>query len=250
MRINRALAKAGCGSRRAVEELVRAGKVRVNGVVVTELSAQVDPEKDRLVVSGKKLRSTTSCKFIAFYKPRGVLSTWKDERDRKCLADYFPARGSGRVFAVGRLDRDSEGLLLITNDGNLAHSLTHPSAQVPRIYEVVVSPPPQPSSVESLAGITELEDGPVQPAGVRLCRPRAKLGVLEITVKEGRNRLVRRLLAAQGFVVRRLTRRQFGGVKLDKLRPGTKRELSARELALLRELAAVNQLKPTSGAML
>ncbi len=132
MRINRALASLGYGSRRAVEELIVAGKVQVNGEVVTSLSAQVDPDKDKIAVAGRRAPAKIRTRILAFYKPRGVLSTWSDERGRKCLTEYFPAIGDERVFAVGRLDKDSEGMLIITNDGDLANRLMHPSSGVVR----------------------------------------------------------------------------------------------------------------------
>jgi 23S rRNA pseudouridine2605 synthase len=239
MRINRALAKLGYGSRRSVEELVRAGKVKVNGAVVTDLAMQVDPERDRIAVAGRKApRRSRSPHVSAFYKPRGVLCTWKDERGRECLANYFKTRGAERVFAVGRLDRDSEGLLLITNDGELAHRLMHPSFEVPRTYEAAVSPQPDPDALKRLSGITKLADGPVQPQDVKLRVGKGAKSAVMVMLTEGRNRLVRRLFAAHGFEVLRLRRVQFGDVSLGRLRPGESRVLSSAETGHLRAVTA------------
>ncbi len=251
MRINRALAKLGYGSRRSVEELVRANKVKVNGAVVTDLATQVDPERDRITVAGMKVpRRASSPHVSAFYKPRGVLSTWKDERGRKCLADYFPARGSARAFAVGRLDRDSEGLLLITNDGDLAHRLMHPSFEVLRTYEVAVSPQPDPDTLKRLSGVTKLADGPVQPRDVRLRARKGAENAVVVTLTEGRNRVVRRMFTAHGFEVLRLRRVQFGGVSLGRLKPGENRQLSAAEVNRLRAQVIAQHRHPEKPAVL
>jgi len=234
MRINRALASLGFGSRRSVEALIAAGRVQVNGETVTELATTVDPQRDRIVVDGKPARPPQQTVLLAFYKPRGVLCTWKDERGRKCLADFFPARGKERVFAVGRLDRDSEGLLLITNDGELAHALMHPSSEVPRTYEATVAPAADDRAVARLAASTRLEDGPIRPDAVMLARRDGRGAVLRITLHEGRNRIVRRLLAAHGFEVLRLRRTAYGGVHLGGLQPGGSRKLRSAEVSELR----------------
>lgn len=251
IRINRALAKLGYGSRRSVEELVRAGKVKVNGEVVTDLAMQVDSERDRITVAGRKApRRAVSLYLSAFYKPRGVLCTWKDERGRECLADYFKAHGAKRVFAVGRLDRDSEGLLLITNDGELAHQLTHPSFEVPRTYEVTVSPQPDPDALKRLSGVTKLADGPVQPQDVKLRAGKGAKGVVIVTLTEGRNRVVRRMFTAHGFEVLRLRRVQFGGILLGQLRPGESRQLSSAETGRLRAHGTAQHRYPKEPAVL
>jgi len=251
MRINRALAKLGYGSRRSVEELVRAGKVKVNGTVVTDLAMQADPERDHITVAGRKApRRSVSLYLSAFYKPRGVLCTWKDERGRECLADYFKGHGAKRVFAVGRLDRDSEGLLLITNDGELAHRLMHPSFEVPRTYEVAVSPQPDPDSLKRLSGITKLADGPVQPQDVKLRGGKGAQSAVTVTLTEGRNRVVRRMFTAHGFDVLRLRRVRFGGVSLGQLRPGESRLLSAAETGRLRAHSTAQSRHPEEPAVL
>jgi len=251
MRINRALAKLGYGSRRSVEELVRAGKVKVNGAVVTDLAMQVDPARDHITVAGRKApRRSVSLYLSAFYKPRGVLCTWKDERGRECLADYFKAQGAKRVFSVGRLDRDSEGLLLITNDGDLAHKLTHPSFEVPRTYEAAVSPQPDPDALKRLSGVTKLADGPVQPQEVKLRAGKGSKSAVTVTLTEGRNRVVRRMFAAHGFEVLRLRRVRFGGVSLGQLRPGESRQLSSAETDRLRAHCIAQHRHPEEPAVL
>ena len=251
LRINRALAKLGYGSRRSVEELVRTGKVKVNGTVVTDLAAQADPERDRITVTGRKPpRRPISLYLSAFYKPRGVLCTWRDERGRECLADYFKPRGEKRVFAVGRLDRDSEGLLLITNDGELAHKLTHPSFEVQRTYEVTVSPQPDTKALKRLSGVTKLADGPVQPVDVKSRSAKAAKGIVMVTLTEGRNRAVRRMFAAHGFEVLRLRRVRFGSVSLGQLKPGENRQLSPAETDRLRSHATAQRRHSEGRAVL
>lgn len=225
-----------------MEDLILAGKVRVNGAVVTELSAQVDPAKDRITVAGRKSPARIQPRSVAFYKPRGILSTWKDERGRKCLSDFFPPLGEERVFAVGRLDKESEGLLLLTNDGELANLLMHPSSQVPRTYEVIADPLPGPDDIARLGGETVLDDGPVRPLSVRPHPSRGAGGILSISLAEGRNRIIRRIFAKHGFEVKRLKRVEFGGVGLGSLKPGDSRRLTPGEEARLRK--SVGLAKP------
>jgi 23S rRNA pseudouridine2605 synthase len=239
MRINKALAALGFGSRRSVEELITSGKVSINGQAVSDLSAQVDPETDRIVVAGKRAPKKAKTHIIIFNKPRGVLSTWNDERGRKCLADYFPPIGSERVFAVGRLDRDSEGLLLLTNDGDLANVLMHPRGGVPRTYEVIAEPVPSAEDITRLSGETKLDDGPAKPLRVRPHPSRAADGFLTITLAEGRNRIVRRIFTAHGFEVKRLRRVEFGGVNLGNLKSGENRRLTPAEESRLRKAAGL-----------
>ena len=244
MRINRALASLGYGSRRAVEELIVAGKVQVNGEVVTSLSAQADPEKDKIAVAGRRAPAKIRTRILAFYKPRGVLSTCSDERGRKCLTEFFPAIGDERVFAVGRLDKDSEGLLIITNDGDLANRLMHPSSGVVRTYEITADPAPLYADIERLAGEVVLDDGIAKPLSVRPHPTRASDGVVMMSLNEGRNRIVRRIFTKHGFEVKRLKRIEFGGVGLGSLKAGDSRRVTQEEEAWLRKSAGLAAGKP------
>ena len=229
MRINRALASLGYGSRRAVEELIVAGKVQVNGVVVTILSAQVDPEKDKIVVAGRKAPAKIRTRILAFYKPRGVLSTWSDERGRKCLADFFPAIGDERVFAVGRLDKDSEGLLLLTNDGDFAQRLLHPSAGIVKSYEVQLDRPLAPEHRERMLEGLWSEGEFLRPLSIRsLGVPDRRWTVFDLV--EGKKREIRRLAALFEYGVLRLIRRRVGKLELRRLETGVAQELSGEAL--------------------
>jgi len=236
MRINRALALLGYGSRRKVEQLVVAGRVKVNGTVITDLAARADPERDRIEVAGESAGEPSTPRFLAFYKPKGVLSTWSDERGRRCLADFFPERRG--LVAVGRLDRRSEGLIVLTTDGELAHRLMHPSSGVPRTYEVLVAPEMAASDWQKLARGVMLEDGPVLPSGGEILERRGDAALLHLTLTEGRNRIVRRLLEHLGYEVLRLKRIAFGDIQLGRTRSGESRELIGEEVSRLKELAS------------
>lgn len=231
MRINRALARLGYGSRRKVEQLIASGRVTVNGRVVTDLAARVDPQRDQIVLVGKPSPRPARSRFLAFYKPKGVLSTWSDERGRRCLSHFFPERGS--LIAVGRLDRRSEGLVLLTTDGELAHKLMHPSSAVKRTYEVLVEPEMKREDWIKLAHGVMLDDGPVLPASGEVLQRRGDAALVRITITEGRNREVRRLMQALGYESLRLKRVAFGEVGLGDLKPGETRELSEQEVACL-----------------
>ena len=228
----------GYGSRRKVEQLVTSGKVSVNGTVVRDLATRVELERDTIAVAGETLPKRPSPRLLAFYKPKGVLSTWKDEKGRRCLIDFFPQRR--RLIAVGRLDRRSEGLILLTTDGELAHSLMHPSSRVQRTYELLVQPEMKRADWMRIARGVMLTDGPVFPLGGEILHRRGDTALLRITIAEGRNRELRRLMESLGYDVLRLKRVAFGGIDLGKLKPGETRELDSHEMTLLRK-----QLIPT-----
>jgi 23S rRNA pseudouridine2605 synthase len=230
-RLQKVLAAAGIGSRRACEELIAAGRVTVDGRVA-RLGDKVDPVSAEIHVDGQRVVTDSRLVYIAMNKPRGVVSTMADDRGRAALADYVGDL-SQRVYHVGRLDADSEGLLLLTNDGTLAHRLTHPSYGVAKTYRCEV-PGPVPRAVgRRLTGGIELEDGPARVDKFRVIDAVGRSALVEIVLHEGRNHIVRRMLAEVGHPVSRLVRTAIGPIKLGDLRPGRTRRLSNAEVAAL-----------------
>jgi len=237
IRLQKVLAAAGIGSRRASEELIAAGRVRVDGRVVTEQGLRVDPEQAVIEVDGDRVVTRSGLVYLALNKPFGVLSAMSDDRGRPTVADLVPAGrdGTGRtgsgLFHVGRLDADSEGLLLMTNDGALGHRLAHPSFEIPKTYLVEVAGRPNRATLARLrAGVT-LDDGPVKVDELRTIGDAGTRIMLEITLHSGRNRVVRRLLEAVDHPVRRLVRTRIGTVNLGSLRSGRTRPLNRAEVA-------------------
>ncbi|HHY92029.1 MAG TPA: rRNA pseudouridine synthase [Firmicutes bacterium] len=234
-RLQKIIARAGLGSRRRTEELIRAGQVQVNGRTVTELGTKADPERDEITVQGKRLPSPRRT-YLLLNKPRGYVTTLHDPQGRPTVADLVP--GPERVFPVGRLDLDSEGLLLLTNDGQLAYLLTHPRFGVEKVYEAWVQGRPTPADLAVLRRGVVLEDGPARARDVQVLGAWAGGTRLALTMVEGRKREVRRLLAALGFPVERLIRRRLGPVELGTLSAGQVRSLSPAEVAQLYRAAA------------
>lgn len=232
VRLQKFLSQAGVASRRAAETLILEGRVRVNGTVVTELGTKVHPEKDRVEVDGKRVRPAKSV-WIALNKPVDYVSTRSDPQGRATIYDLVPAEFKG-LFYVGRLDVDSEGLLLLTNEGDLANRLLHPRYGIDRVYEATVAGRVSERAISRLLEGVELEDGIARAAAVERITTREPGGDrLRITMREGRKREVRRLLAAVGHPVRRLVRVSYGPIRLGDLRPGRWRRLSPREVAAL-----------------
>jgi pseudouridine synthase len=236
MRLNRYLALAGWGARRKCDELIASGRVSVNGQRVTEPGVRVDAQRDRVTVDGETTR-LPKLAAILVHKPPGVLVTRSDPGGRLTVLDIVKGAGSG-LFPVGRLDRDSEGLLLLTNDGDLAFHLTHPRFGVERKYVANVRGDVAPEKLRRLARGVMLEDGPTAPAKVRVVRRTREGAAIELVLREGRNREVRRMCAAVGLLVTRLTRVAYGPLRLEGLRPGAWRRLRPEELAALQEFAA------------
>ncbi|MBD0293234.1 MAG: rRNA pseudouridine synthase [Jiangellaceae bacterium] len=233
VRLQKVLAAAGVGSRRACEELIRAGRVEVDGRVVRELGTRVDPARAVIKVDGLRVPTGESGVFyLALNKPRGVVSTMRDPHGRPSLADYVGTR-TGRLFHVGRLDADTEGLILLTNDGELAHRLTHPSYGVAKTYLADVAGPIARDIGRRLRAGVELDDGLVAVDGFRVVGHAAGRVMIEITVHEGRKHVVRRLLAAVGHPVERLVRTRIGPVALGELKPGRTRALTRDEVGRL-----------------
>ncbi|GAB4060028.1 pseudouridine synthase [Catellatospora paridis] len=230
-RLQKVLAQAGVASRRASEDLIAARRVTVNGKVA-KLGDKADPIADIIHVDGQRIVTDANLVYLAMNKPRGVVSTMADDKGREAVADYI-GNISARVYHVGRLDADSEGLLLLTNDGTLAHKLMHPSFEVPKTYLVeVVGPLPRVVGRELMAGV-QLEDGPARLDDYRLIQAIDKQALIEIVIHEGRNRIVRRMFEEVGFPVQRLVRTAIGPIKLGDLKAGRHRRLNAGEVAAL-----------------
>jgi 23S rRNA pseudouridine2605 synthase len=229
--LQKILARAGLGSRRACEELIAAGRVRLNGEVAT-LGDRADPEADRIEVDGAVLGVRPGLVHYLMNKPAGVVTTASDPQGRPTVVGLVPPQP--RVFPVGRLDVDTEGLLLLTNDGELAHRLTHPSFGVDKEYLVEVDGRPARGALRRLREGVELDDGPTAPAKVSLVGD----GLLRITIHEGRNRQVRRMCDAMGHPVRRLVRMRIGPIADRRLAPGEWRPLAQAEVRALERAAS------------
>jgi 23S rRNA pseudouridine2605 synthase len=239
-RLQKIIAQAGVASRRRAESLITEGRVRVNGQVVTELGAKAHPGRDAIEVDGRRLQVPRAWTYILLYKPTGVVTTAHDELGRRTVFDLVKGIDA-RLFTVGRLDYDAEGALLLTNDGELAADLTHPSGQVPKTYQVKVRGLPAEEILARLNKGVVLEDGLAQASGVhRVAVGRSPSPVnawIELTVTEGRNHLVKRMFEAIGHPVVRLRRVGFAHLTLEGLRQGRWRHLRRDELKLLQSTA-------------
>jgi 23S rRNA pseudouridine2605 synthase len=235
-RLQRVLARAGFGSRRACEELIVQGRVRVDGKVAT-LGDKVDASDAVVEVDGHVVNLDPNARYYAFHKPRGVLTTMRDPQGRQDLRPFLP--DGPRVFPVGRLDRDSEGLLLLTNDGELANRLLHPSHGVEKEYLAEVEGVPGARHLARIRRGVELDDGFAKPASARSTGDAAGRGAIRLVMTEGRKREVRRLLEAVGLPVTRLIRVRIGPIRLGALPPGQLRELEPDEVRSLSRAAGL-----------
>lgn len=236
VRLQKVLAAAGVGSRRACEQLIAEGRVTVDGRGVAELGARVDPDRSVVRVDGKRVNLRSDMRYLALNKPRGILTTMSDPQGRPCVGDLVKDQPE-RLFHVGRLDADTEGLLILTNDGDFAHRLAHPAHGVVKVYIAEVPAPVERSVALRLRDGIELEDGPVQVDSFRIIDSSGDRALVEVSLHEGRNHVVRRLLEAVGHPVSKLVRVAVGPVKLGDQRPGSIRQLTGRELGeLFREL--------------
>ena len=235
IRLQKVLATAGLGSRRRCEELIAAGRVTVDGVVA-ELGRRVDPETAVIHVDGNRVTVREDVVYLALNKPRSVLSAMSDDRGRRTVGDLVADRPQ-RLFHVGRLDADSEGLLLLTNDGELAHKLMHPSFGVLKTYLATVPGPVSREVARRLRGGVELDDGPVSVDAFRVVQTQGQEAIVEVVLHEGRKHVVRRLLAEVGHPVTRLVRTRIGPVNLGGQRVGSLRPLTQAEVSELYRLA-------------
>jgi 23S rRNA pseudouridine2605 synthase len=241
VRLQKLMSMAGIASRRAAEALILDGRVSVNGEVVRTLGAKADPATDEVRVDGRRLRLDRRQRYILLNKPRGYVTTRKDPQGRRTVMDLLIGVRE-YVYPVGRLDYDTEGLLLLTSDGDLAARLMHPRHDVERVYEAIVLGVPAESALDDLRRGIFLDGERTRPAQVRrggaVAKSRQSLTRLTITLKEGRNRQVRRMCASIGHPVRKLTRLRMGPIRLGDLQPGRWRELSPREVEKLKNAAA------------
>ncbi len=229
VRLQKVLAAAGVGSRRHCEELIAQGRVEVDGEVVRRYGARVDADHQIIKLDGRRIPSRQDLVYLALNKPPGVVTTMSDDRGRPTISDLLPGHPE-RLYHVGRLDFETEGLMLLMNDGELAHRLTHPRYGVPKTYLAdVTGPLPRDLGRRLLTGV-DLEDGVANADRFRVVETAGGRALVEITLHEGRKHIVRRLLAAAGHPVARLVRTQVGPVKLGNLRSGATRRLTTREI--------------------
>lgn len=236
-RLQKIMAQAGVASRRKCEELILEGKVQVNGETVTELGTKADPAQDIITVSGKPIKNEKKV-YVMLNKPKGVITSASDPEGRKIVSDYLKGIKE-RVYPIGRLDYDTEGLLLLTNDGEFANLLSHPKYHVPKTYLATVKGVPHGTELDKLRQGIMLEDGMTSPAEVEYkdVDPDNKQSVISITIHEGRNRQVRRMFEAISHPVLRLKRISYGDLLLQNLKRGLYRHLTADEINQLLQMA-------------
>lgn len=245
-RLQKILARAGHGSRRSAEALITAGRVRVNGAVVDELGAQADPETDVIEVDGEAIPAAARHVYVAMHKPRNIVTTAKDPQGRRTVIDLLPPGLPPQVLPIGRLDRDTEGLLLFTNDGEFAHRLAHPRYEIEKEYMALVAGAPSDAAIRALRAGVEIDGRRTRPAAVDVARPPEGYDArdghtwLRIVIHEGRKRQVRLMCAAVGHQVRTLVRTRIGDVLLGRMARGTTRPLAAREIASLRRAVGLS----------
>ena len=244
IRLQKVLAAAGIASRRASENLIHEGRVEVNGRVVTEQGLRVDPDKDVVRVDGSRIPPPRRHLYLVINKPRGVVSTMEDPEGRRNLSDLLEGARPGkpaRLFHVGRLDTDTDGLLLLTNDGDFAHKLAHPSYEVPKTYLAEVNGIVNEAVIKKLRAGVMLEDGLSKPSSVKLVSTARERSLVKMTLHEGRNHIVRRTMDSVGHPVRHLSRIGIGPVRLGSLKSGELRDLTSEELGGLLDLVSRQQ---------
>ena len=234
-RLPKLLARAGLGSRRAVEQLIAQGRVTVDGQVVSKPGAQVDPDRSVVRLDGRLVRVATARRYLLLHKPAGLLTARRDDFGRRTVMELLPEEWRTLVFPVGRLDKDTTGLLLFTDDGDLTYRCLHPSHHVPKTYRVTVARAPSEKTLRQLRQGVELDDGTTAPAEVWLRKATAEGAQVEITIGEGRNRQVRRMFGAVGHPALALQRIAMGPLRLGDLPEGQWRELTDAEVKGLQE---------------
>lgn len=233
VRLQKYLARAGVASRRASEKLIEAGRVSVNGLVITEMGTKVNPELDEICLDGVPVRKASETVTLMLNKPAGYLTSMKDPQGRPCVAQLVPLDEFPALYPLGRLDYDTTGLLLFSTDGELGNAVLHPSHHVDKTYRALVKGVPSEAALNRLRRGVKLDDGPTQPAGVSLVGGKGKNAYVEITIHEGRKRQVKRMCEAVGHPVLQLHRASFGPLELGELPEGKYRMLSMKEVAAL-----------------
>jgi 23S rRNA pseudouridine2605 synthase len=232
VRLQKIIAHAGLASRRAAEKLILDGRVMVNDEIIRSLGTRVDPARDKILVDQQELRLDEAKVYLIFHKPKKCVTTLRDPEGRRTIADFLANVGT-RVFPVGRLDYDAEGLLVLTNDGELAHRLQHPRYGVRKVYEVKISGFPEAAALDRLRSGVTLEEGVTAPAQVEVLRTLPKACWLRVVLVHGWNRQIKRMCAAVGHSVLKIKRVAYGPLKLGQLQPGSHRPLTNPELGSL-----------------
>ncbi|MSP39507.1 MAG: rRNA pseudouridine synthase [Deltaproteobacteria bacterium] len=244
-RLQKIIAKAGLASRREAERWIEEGRVAVNGTVITKLGTQADPFKDSVKVDGKRIKIASTPLYYAFHKPPGIITTLNDPKHRPDLTPYLLRLGEKRrVFPVGRLDYNTTGLLLLTNDGDMALRIAHPRYGVTKVYRVKLNEPPRPEDFVRLRQGIRLEDGMAAPAHARMVEKLKTNAWIEIELHEGRKREVRRMFEALGYFVEKLVRIRVGPIELGRLPMGELRPLSQSEIKSLQVAVGLAQERP------
>lgn len=240
IRLQKYMAQCGVASRRKCEEMIKSGQVTINGEVVRDMGVKIDPSHDRVFVNGKRISLEENYVYIMLNKPRGYITTVKDQYNRPIVMDLVKDI-SERIYPIGRLDYESEGLLLLTNDGNIAFHLTHPRHQIDKEYVVRVEGCPSSEDIDKLRNGIDIGGFITSPAQVDLIRKNKQTSLIRITIKEGKNRQVRRMFDAIGHPVIYLKRIRIGNIKLGNLELGKWRHLTNRELEALKDLIMSNE---------
>ncbi len=244
-RLQKILSETGVASRRQAEDLIREGRVTVNGRLA-RIGDKVDPSRDHIKVDGRLVTSPAAKAYLMLHKPKQVLTTAEDPGGRPVVMDLLKGN-LPRLFPVGRLDYDAEGILLLTNDGEMAHRLSHPSFQIPRTYLVKVKGKPTPEEVRKLSRGITLEDGPTAPCRIAPRREARENAWLEMTLREGRNRQVKRMWERMGYPVLKLRRVSFAGLSLGSLKAGEYRHLRPSEVEKLKRMTKLKSKRPAKG---
>lgn len=247
IRLNKYIAASGVCSRRKADEAIAEGRVSINGTIQLTPGVQIDPAHDKVCFDGKPISLEEEKVYIALNKPRGCVSTCSDDRGRRTVLDLLPEYASFRLFPVGRLDYDSDGLLIMTNDGDFAYCVTHPKHKLSKVYHALVKGIPADRVLEKLRKGVELEDGMTHPAVVQKLGEEKGNALISIEIHEGRNRQVRRMFDAVGHNVLRLTRVEIGGIKLAGIAPGKHRPLKSAELAGILQKTGYGKTQPNGG---
>ena len=233
-RLQKVLAEIGLASRRQSEEMIREGRVTVNGRAA-RIGEKVDPSRDHIKVDGRRVALPSEKLYLLLHKPKNTVTTLEDPEGRPTVLSLVKEKRA-RLFPVGRLDYDAEGFLLLTNDGDLAHRLSHPSFRIPRTYRVKVKGKPSPEEIRKLSRGISLEDGPTAPCRITFLRETRENAWMEMTLREGRNRQVKRMWEKMGYPVLKLKRVSFAGLALGNLQPGEYRALGPKELEKIRRM--------------